>query len=535
MILKKEIVFRRLVNRFGIFIIMELCLLRFFYILDMLGIKKKGDGWRHSTRYSCQKEETKFILSCFNLDYSSDIPKKTIFPLDKAIKQVIYRLKDFLKTCPDIKWRLSGNGRFMKQVENPFIDIVCADFNDQGELIKIIPYFDDIAAPYITIDNEVLFKINKAVISVYNKLNLMENNQRQNILQKRVKREISRLNIKKTQRIKAMTYVKRMLSGIYIIFEDNSHLSPEDTKKIQFQMPEFIKMRHPGFGPLNIHCRFNENYNDIDMWIQFHHAIFDGVPAQEIISKLRKEWGITRASQYPSMDFCNKPERIRASLKNSAINDNASYIKTKAMDFTPLIKARKNLIINPLPGIESPVTLASMIAWGLSFTQDFKNVKFSIPNDLKARQGYKRTLGAVFTAPWAYKQKKDNKKAFIDYEMDFNTSLAKMEQRTGECFKFMDYCKYTPLWSMEKAFKIAPQMIEEFVGTAVITIVKDSEIFLAPRPDIFSKCVIAIGNMMIPSSDGRLLGAVSINSKKDDIDHYFSALKHAIDNFESYI
>lgn len=535
MILKKEIVFRRLVNRFGIFIIIELFLLRFFYILDMFGIKKKCDGWRHSTCYSCQKEETKFILSCFNLDYSSDIPKKEISSLDKAKGQVISRLKDFLKTCPDIKWRLSGKGRFVKQAENPFVDIVCAEFNEQGKLIKIIPYFDDTSDPGMPLDKEDLFKINKAVISVYNQVNLMENNLRLNIFQKRIKREISRLNIKKTQSIKAMTYVERLLSGTYIIFEDKSHISSEDRKKIQFQMPEFIKMIHPGFGPLNIFCRFNEKYSDIDIWIQFHHAIFDGVPAQEIISKLRKEWGITRASQYPSIDFFNKPEKVRASLKNSGVNDNVSYLKTKAMDFTPLINARKDLNINPLPGIESPVTLASMIAWGLSFTQEFKNVKFSIPNDLKARQGYNRTLGAVFTAPRAYKQKKDNKNAFIDYEMDFNINLVKMEQRTGECFKFIDYCKYIPLWSMEKAFKIAPQIIEEFVGTAVITIVKDSEIFLAPRPDMFSKCVIAIGNMLIPSSDGRLLGAVSINSKQDNIDNYFSALQHAIDNFESYI
>jgi hypothetical protein len=112
----------------------------------------------------------------------------------------------------------------------------------------------------------------------------------------------------------------------------------------------------------------------------------------------------------------------------------------------------------------------------------------------------------------------------------FSTRIGKSE--SSELLEL--YAMVHPLFYhiMRVLFK---KSLNEILGTAGVTILKDAEMFVSPLTDIQLNGFIALGNLMMPTEDGKFSGAVSICGSKEQVKHYIRAIYNMVDNFPEFI
>jgi len=478
---------------------------KFLQLLKKHGIKPKEDGWRRVTQTYLRTEESKFALTAFRIVSNN---KTLSLAREDVIKKFAKTLKKYPLTNCQLEWsRFSGKSR-----PKEYTDIVCAEFNKNGRLEKI--------KPYLELSGSVDIILVKGIIKIYNDTRNIDDKKRPIALKNKLKEWILKHPKYAGQEIRgqAIAIIDRILSATFISFER----MPVPVSDERFSMPCFIKHKHPGFGIFNIICRFTYDLNEVDFWVQCSHIPIDGVPVQEILEDIKKQWGLAGKLKLSLPDNEKKPSFELASTRNA---DEGIYIVKQFIDFRPFLKLRKGLNERYAVQAKGNVTAAALFMWRLSQYRPFENIKFAVPVDLRAANQRERTLGFVFIRPSVYFDKYKTDKGFIGFQQEFNRQLRAVGKRRSESYKLLESYALVSPCVYASTLKLLPSAVGEFVGTLGITIIKGADIFIGPFSDIHTDGFIAISNFMIPAEDGSRICSVTIKGRKEKIAAYLDVIK----------
>ncbi len=497
-------------------------IVKFLQFLLKLGFKPNGDGWRRVTESYLRTEHSKFALAAFKLNFWSDLDVEGSKTLDSARKHLIERLAQFLKLHPATHWKLQWNRFSTKRQKKEFIDIVHAFFDENGNLKDLKTYFDqgeDIGS-LGDAQPDAKATLIKIIIENYNNTKDLGDKKRPKILQRRINVCLSRKPQLKDKGW-AEVFIERVLSATFISFETLPSVDVGANRK-RFQTPRFIKRKHPGFGFLNIICRFTEDFNEADLWFQFSHIPADGVPMQEILNDLKQQWGQRGFFKFPAPDY---RENLRPELCSTKDSNGTAYHVSEFVDFQPLRKLRWKLNAQYSSQLKGSITIVALFIWKLAQHEVFKDIKFAVPIDLYSSQGQERTLGFVFIRPSVYFNDTKPDKGFLGFQEEFDLQLQTVRERRSLSYGLLESYTLTHPIMYSATSKFMLSAVGHFVGTLGVTIIKNADFFMGPLSDIHIGGFIAIGNFLVSTEDDRNICNVSIKGPKDKIADYLEIIK----------
>ena len=493
-------------------------------LLRKVGIAKKTDGWRKVTRCYLRTEHSKFALAVFGLDFWSDKKENYEKTFVSSKNHCLQRLAMFLKNHSIFYSKLEWNSFSAKTGKKGFFDIVAADFDEDGCLQGLEPFWDseEDREKFKTIPSDVKELLIKGFIQIYNNTKDLDDKKRPLVLEREWKRWLAEQSssIPPAWRKQIGNYAKRILSAVFIRFELLSSDSSKG-KENRFQAPLFIKCKHPGYGVLNLVCRFTKNLTEADLWFQFSHIPLDGVPAQEILNELKYEWGTQKNMLFPSVSV--QPKMV-PEICSSADDNEGVFHACQFLDFQPFLEVRKQLNKRFSGRARQVVSSAALLIWKLAQYKEFEDVKFSVPVDLRRTAKRERTLGFIFIRPNTYFNRHKPDRGFFAFQQEFNRQLFATRKRHSESYKILESYAVAPplLFAMTSKFLADP--LKDFVGTLGVTIIKKADFFIAPASDVHTDGFIAFSNFELPSEDGKKVCAVSIKGSKKRVQKYINIL-----------
>lgn len=495
-------------------------MVRFALILKKAGLKPKEDGWRRVTQSYLRTEHSKFILTGFQVNPWSDSTTIAAKTYKNATSHVINRLARFLKNKPVTHWQIEWRWLFGRRLPKKVIDIVHVEFDSEGNIKHLEPYFDDASDPSSLIMPEIKHTLVNIVKTLYNRTKKYQDKKRPLALKKELNRWVLQQML--IPQPIANQIIDRILSAVFVHFEQLPPPAPDGIIATRFESPRFILRKHPGFGLLNICCRITHDCAEVDFWIQYNHIPVDGVPMQEVINDLKREWGRSNPLQFYPI---TSEKHIKLDRCSSQNRKNTVYQITEFIDFHPFLQARREL--NKKFGEEGKggTTIAALLVWRLSQYRVFEDLKFAIPIDLRATPQRERTLGLVFIRPSIFFDSRKQNGGYLKFQQEFNRQLRATIRRKSESYALLESYALFPPFMYSLAATIIPGVVGDFVGTIGLTIIKKAEIFIGPFTDIHRDGFIAISNLLTPSADGTRVCAVSVKGTKDKIIKYMETIR----------
>ena len=526
----EDIKMRRLVDHWSSTVLFMVTVLKILQGLKKIGIKTQENGWRMLSGVFLRNEHSKFILASFRLNYHGldRLPENK----EDAKRILIERLMDFLRSKPSCHWALKWGIFRTKRKRIFFTDIVEAKFDDDGQLLKIIPFFDNTRTTFTLLKEEIIQEALDRIVKVYNdnEKQHIEDHRRAWRTLKKVRRWIYRTRgLAFAGRSELCHFVERVLDATFIKFEVLTDDPAMLTQK-RLATPNMKNHRHPGFGLLNVVCRITSDYNESDLWFQYHHVPVDGMPMQEMLRTLKAEWGEVGPVKYPALSS-------HAAQPEIFYFGNKLFRARVYMNFDKVLSVRKYLNAKYYVEMGGFASVASMIIWGLAQQKHFSERKFIIPLDteLFSNQPQDRNISHIFIRPGKYFTKENPIKGFLNYQRAYNRQMFITKEGEGESYELIElYAMIHPL-VCQGAMHVIPKAVGEILGTAGLTVLKDAEMFICPLTDLQFNGFMALGNMKMPTEDGKTAGAVSICSTKNEVREYIKGAFHLVENYPDYL
>ena len=522
----RNIKVRRLVDKWSFGVLFMVTLLKMLQALKKIGVKQSDNGWRRITGVFLRNEQSKFILASFRLNYSG----QNRMPNDReaAKKLLIERLMNFLRSKSSSHWALKWGIFRSRRRKTFFTDIVEAHYGKDGMLISIVPHFDNTRTTFTLLKKEV---IQEALGQIINVININENrkvedHKRAWIVYKKLRRWIyNRQGLSFAGKSELCHLVERVLDAAFIQFDILTDDIDMLTQK-RFATPNMKKRRHPGFGLLNVICRFTADYSESDLWFQCHHVPVDGMPIQEMLQNLNKEWGKIGPVKYPALSSPAAQPEV------SYFGDNL-FRARMYVNFDMILSVRKYLNTKYYVEMGGLASVASLIAWGLAQQKYFKERKFLVPLDaeLFSDSPQDSELGLIFIRPGKYFDEEDCLKGFFDYQREYNRRLFVTKQGESESYELIELYSMVHPFISRLAKKLIPKAFGEMVGSAGLTVLKDTEMFIGPLTDLQYNGFAAVGNLKMPTEDGKTAGTVSVCSTKVEVQEYIKAIYNLAENY----
>ena len=513
---------RALIDRWSPGSILLILIIKILQGLKKIGLKSKENGWRIVTGTFLRNEQSKFMLASFKLDYANGFPRPK--NIDDAKFIIIKRLSEFLRKTPATHWSLSWSLFKTKRTQLFFTDIVEAEFEGNGQLKKLTPYFDQ-SRPTFSMLTDVMIQetLNKLIVffNYYQSEKKSDHLKAWILLKKLLHWSEKTTKISHSGRQELQCLVRRILDASLIHFDVVKNTNSNTLSIERLKVPNTRLCKHPGFGLLNIKCRFIEDLSECDMWIQYHHVPVDGLPMQEIMQKMKKEFGEKETIKYPSLStLVSKPETFYFG--------NKLFRARIFVDFEKFMRFRKYLNTTYYNQMNGTATVASLVIWGISQQKFFENLKYLFPVDTKTYNDFPqdRNLGILAIRPRKFFKKQKPFEGFLKYQTEFNRKLFLARIGKNETHEFFDLISMLHP-SIGYVFnKVFPGIIGEAIGSSGVTILKDAEMFVTPSTDIQRHGFIAIGKMDNLTEDGRLVGAVNVCGTREQVHEYIIAVNN---------
>lgn len=523
---------RQLFDRWNPISILFIITLKVLQTARYLGFSTSENGWRKASQVYLRKEYSKFCLATFRLNTLP--PSESVSAdISKTRQQVVKRLVIFIKDNAVFHWAINWKRFSATRRHNRYVDIIEADFDRKGELLHITPHFDSQNNRFPRLSKVHRHTLHQQLIRNYNLSIKMRDKKRPITLRKRLTKYINGMpSLSPRTYLEMRHYVKRILNGTFIHFETMPKTSGEELALHRLKTPNFMRRKHPGGGLLNILCRFNSNLQECDLWFQYHHIPVDGMPMQEMLKKLKDDWGEAGQFHYPPLSsIAAKPEIFYFG--------NKVFRARVFCDFSSVLATRKKLNEKYYSEMGGAVSFPCLMLWGMTRHECFKQHKFSMPIDTATFENgglaEDRNITLMFTRPAQYNNPKDPFGSFLKFARAFNQNMFLTRMGKSESHEFLELCAIThPLfYSFVKYFM--PHALKEIVGTVGITVIRNAEMFVSPMTDLQVDGFLAFGNCRIPTMDGKLAGAVSICGSKKHIRQYVPAIQDVTNNFPAYI
>lgn len=492
-------------------------------LLQKAGLKANEDGWRRITQSYLRTEPSKFSLAAFGLDYGSDRPGEPIRSQSPAEDRLTGRLAVFLRDFPPLHFRLKWDRFSARQIRTETIDLVRAKYEDKGDLVSLEPCFDERLSSRTKLDSKTQKRLLQLIIDAYNSTRLLDDRKRPLELRRELKSRFKRdwAAMSSELRREAIDFSERVLGATFIHFEImDANVLSEDGSRLK--PPHFVKRKHPGFGLLNVTCRFTKDLQEADLWFQMHHVPIDGVPVQEVLGELKRRWGTRRKFLFPRPG-CSQGEQPE--LVSTAAGPKGIYHKYLFIDFRAFLGFRRRLNARGTRAFRGNITAAALLIWKLAENRAFEDIKFAVPVDLPAEGKRERTLGFVFIRPCRYLDRTRPDRGFFNFQRAFNEQLLATKKRVSDSYRLLESMALAPPFLYEAAARILPGAEQEFAGTVGITVIKKADFFVAPISDVHADGFIAFSNFSLPSAGGGRVGVVSLKGPKEKIEAYAEALK----------
>ncbi|HEY4329828.1 MAG TPA: hypothetical protein VGN88_08830 [Phycisphaerae bacterium] len=247
----------------------------------------------------------------------------------------------------------------------------------------------------------------------------------------------------------------------------------------------------------HIICRLNPS-GGADLWFRVNHIGIDGVPTQDILSRLESEWGSAEEVIFPAPEDFSPYAVVRDSPGREGLKEIQAFF-----DFAPLVAWRKR--VNQK--LAEPMTLSAAFLWCLARVPEFAALRLGTTVELPSMGKLGRGVGVIVVRPADYSARKNGLADYVHY---FNRELALTKRRESDGCKTLDAAALVPA-GLAKPLLLKALNGERSFGTMALSVIRDGKVFGAPmgdagHPDGF----IALGSVGLPSRNGKRVGCVTI-------------------------
>ncbi len=518
----------RLFDRWAPDTMILMLFIKILQFLKFLGFSPKENGWRKATGVFLRNEYSKFMLAAFHLRYY----RAGRIPVDGASARLLLvrRLQEHIAERNELHWAASPGWMLLKRRQIFFTDMIETEFSENGDLLHLKPHFDTKFAEFAALGSGDIELLLQEFCRLYNQWNNLNSLRRAKLLARKLTRWTpAGHKLSHRARIELKSLVDRLLTASYITFEQLP-ADPEKIAKARFATPDIQTYRHPGWGLLNIIVRFSADWSEADLWTQYHHVPVDGLPMQELLCELKREWGETGPLLYPVPGtpaaepeiFYDGNQRFRARL---------------FLDFSRFLALRKYLNTHYRTRMGGNATVAGMILWGLMRHPFFQDRKMLFPVDIENGVEFarERELSLIFIRPGKYFDTANPLEGFTRFQREFNRRLQRTRAGKSESYELLQlYSMIHPVFYHLGTY-LLPKAMNEMLGTVGLSILTDAEMFLAPLTDLQEDGFMALGNMRVPAVNGTRAGAISICASHRQLKAYTEAITAIASDYPRFL
>jgi len=493
--------------------------LKILQFLRLLGVKATSNGWRKVTSIFLRGENAKFILGSFRLNPDA----QALFPAPGKViasERLAAKLAAYLRLTDAIGyWVEPGRLAFVRR-RRRFRDLVLAEVDDFGMIVKLTPYFDG-SARDLEESGDGLDEILQVIAYYSNKLRELPEQERALQLVQKIRRwarKKSRFNYFGRRRL--MYFAQRIIHATVLFCECMQSTRVDALTRERFVMPDFRKYRNPGVGMLSVVARFTPDFREVDLWCQFNHVATDGMPMQEFLTKLKQDWGAVGQVKYPP--------RTTGGVSGMQLKyaGDGTFRALFFEDFRPLLAARAYLNRHYAEAMGGSASVAGLLMWGITRHEAFARQKILLPVDAGMLDG-ERQLELLIIRPRQFAHSKgDAVKDFCDFQKEMNLRMLQARNGAGAVSEFLELCAIMHPLFYHLARRLWPRALDEVLGTAGLSILRDAEVFISPMTEFQSGGFIAVGNVEIPTIDGGSAAAVSIAGTRSQIRDSLAAVRY---------
>lgn len=517
----------RLVDRWSFGTIFLLGFIKVLQLLKKLGMRAEENGWRKATGIFLRSEYSKFVLSCFRLNYyHGSRPDNPV----SARLELIHHLGEYIRNHSQLHWSASPGWFRLGRRKVWFTDVAEAFYDRTGELLWIEMHFDPGRENFQLLDAEAVKAVMREAVRLINNLRRHDSKEVSRRFSTRLRRWARKVpGYSYAARFELKNLVERLLTATFIHCE----FLPDDPVALnarRLATPNLRKYRNPGWGLLNVIARFTPDFREVDLWMQYHHVPVDGMPMQELLADLKHNWGNFGTLPFP-------PAGSPAAKPEVQYAGNRLFRCRFFVDFEPLLALRRELNEKYATLMEGPATVAGMIIWGMAQHRFFRNGKmlFPVDTDLEGRNPAERELSLVFIRAGRYFDRNNPLSWFINFQKEFNRRLWRTRRGESESYELLElYSMIHPLF-YQIGHRLMPEAMSEFVGSMGISILRDSEIFISPLSDLQINGFMTISNLTQPTEDGKTAGAVCACGTRDQIRFYREAMENLAAGYRSFL
>jgi hypothetical protein len=455
-----------------------------------LGLKSKPDGWRRVVGVGLRNEASKFAVAAFGL-----APPK--------VDGIPAALARFLRTEPDAKFALTHTDRLTARYPIDHVDLVELHFAPDGSLVEIVPHLDPLRE-VSEVDRE---RIGSAVIAAYNRTRTRPEAVRPIELERLVHQELTDTAER--------AFAKRLVSAVCVVVEASDPAA-------RFTPPEFRTRRGLGFG----HLTFVINVIDetVDVWALAHHTGTDGAPLQEMMTRLRSAWASDTVVSFPEPDDRPaEPRRCSVDVERDA------YETLTFHDFGELLALRKRLNTQYGSQIHGGISFGCVLMWLLAREPEFRAAKFGTTVDVPGIGTSQRDVDIVAIRPGEFASGADEWAGIVEFANVYQRGVTAARTRTSATRASMATAELLPPGLHRRVLESNPGHVTDTFGTVGLSILKDTEVFVAPFSDTgFPGGFIAVGGVGLPTEYGRTVGAVSVKGTREQAATYPEVVRRAL-------
>jgi hypothetical protein len=291
-------------------------------------------------------------------------------------------------------------------------------------------------------------------------------------------------------------------------------------------------------SPLNVICRLSSDGSSADVWVQFHHAAADGAPAQELLGRLERAWGLSEPRPtFPTPEsFAAHAPALR--MASAAGAEREVWQAHDFVDFTPLLSLRQNLLERPDVRAGGGITLATLLVWCLAHQPEFAGRKFASMVDVPPTTNGRHPRGVhlLTITPSDFFDEPSRGAAMVAYAHEAAHLLGETRARRSHPCVATDTMALLPAGLQLRSIRNHIGLANDTYGTIGLSVIKDAKVFVAPLSDLgFEDGFIAVGGMLLPTHGGRFVGAVTMKGPKEKVESYPTAIRRAVAECWGYV